>query len=216
MILQKTHKIILKLPFFFQTTSATSATSAYDAYNYMRSNAAAAAAAAAYQQQQQQQAIQRQQQAAQQAAAQQYSHIHQQYNQILQAQAAALQQQQQQQQAAAAAAAAAALQQQQQERQRQLARQQQQQQSDKAFPGKMTQVKEFQFERTGTQAPYKLQKALIDQKIVPCINVRPYVFHDLMMTLPDFVTHFYPELSIEKARNMLQDILKVVLYKGNR
>merc|ERR1712223_1095937 len=30
------------------------------------------------------------------------------------------------------------------------------------------------------QPPYKLQKALIDQKIVPCINVRPYVFHDLM------------------------------------
>ena len=50
---------------------------------------------------------------------------------------------------------------------------------------------------------------------VPCINVRPYVFHDLMMTLPDFVRHFYPELSIEKARHMLQDILKVVLYKGN-
>ena len=79
----------------------------------------------------------------------------------------------------------------------------------------MTQVKEFPYERNSTQAPYKLQKALIDQKIVPCINVRPFVFHDLMMTLPDFVTHFYPELSIEKARNMLQDILKVVLYKGN-
>ena len=66
------------------------------------------------------------------------------------------------------------------------------------------------------QPPYKLQKALIDQKIVPCINVRPYVFHDLMMTLPDFVKHFYPDLTIEKARQMLQDILKVVLYKGNR
>lgn len=59
-------------------------------------------------------------------------------------------------------------------------------------------------------------QALIDQKIVPCINVRPYVFHDLMMTLPDFVKHFYPDLTLEKARQMLQDILKVVLYKGNR
>lgn len=36
-----------------------------------------------------------------------------------------------------------------------------------------------------------------------------------MMTLPDFVKHFYPDLTIEKARQMLQDILKVVLYKGN-
>ena len=136
---------------------------------------------------------------------------------IFQAQAAAALASQQ-------AAAAAAQQLQQQQRQQQLQQQQQQQQraaaaaaqqQDKAFPGKMTQVKEFPYERNSTQAPYKLQKALIDQKIVPCINVRPFVFHDLMMTLPDFVTHFYPELSIEKARNMLQDILKVVLYKGN-
>ena len=85
--------------------------------------------------------------------------------------------------------------------------------SDKQFNGKLTQIKEFPMEQSH-QPPYKLQKALIDQKIVPCINVRPYVFHDLMMTLPDFVKHFYPELTIEKARQMLQDILKVVMYKG--
>ena len=87
--------------------------------------------------------------------------------------------------------------------------------NDKAFNGKLTQIKEFPMEQSH-QPPYKLQKALIDQKIVPCINVRPYVFNDLMMTLPDFVKHFYPDLTIEKARQMLQDILKVVLYKGNR
>lgn len=87
--------------------------------------------------------------------------------------------------------------------------------AEKQFNGKLTQIKEFPMEQSN-QPPYKLQKALIDQKIVPCINVRPYVFHDLMMTLPDFVKHFYPEHQIEKARTMLQDILKVVLYKGNR
>ena len=87
--------------------------------------------------------------------------------------------------------------------------------NDKAFNGKLTQIKEFPMEQSH-QPPYKLQKALIDQKIVPCINVRPYVFHDLMMTLPDFVKHFYPDLTIEKARQMFQDILKVVLYRGNR
>merc|ERR1719384_1247884 len=84
----------------------------------------------------------------------------------------------------------------------------------KQFPTKLTQIKEFPVERSN-QPAYKLQKALIDQKIVPCINVRPYVFHDLMMTLPDFVKHFFPDLPIEKAREMLQEILKVVLYKGN-
>ncbi len=110
-----------------------------------------------------------------------------------------------------------------------LARQQQQQQqqqraavqqsavaggNNRTFPGKLTQIKEFPMERSN-QPPYKLQKALIDQKIVPCINVRPYVFHDLMMTLPDFVKHFFPDLPLEKCREMLQEILKVVLYKGN-
>ncbi|TRY67524.1 hypothetical protein TCAL_04360 [Tigriopus californicus] len=87
--------------------------------------------------------------------------------------------------------------------------------SAKTFPGKLTQIKEFPVERSHLP-PYKLQKALIDQKIVPCINVRPYLFRDLMMTLPDFVKCFCSDLSIEKARNMLQDILKIVLYKGNR
>ena len=106
------------------------------------------------------------------------------------------------------------LQQQLQQREQQQQQQQQQQQSQKTFPGRLTQIKEFPVEKSNQQ-PYKLQKALIDQKIVPCINVRPYVFHDLMMSLPDFVKHFFPDLPLEKSREMLQEILKVVLYKGN-
>jgi len=87
--------------------------------------------------------------------------------------------------------------------------------SSKTFPGKLTQIKMFPVEEKSNQPPYKLQKALIDQKIVPCINVRPFVFHDLMMTLPDFVQYFFPDLPLDKSREMLQEILKVVLYKGN-
>ena len=89
-----------------------------------------------------------------------------------------------------------------------------QQRQDRPLAAKLTQIVEFPIERS-QQPPYKLQKALIHQKIVPCINIRPYIFHDLMMTLPDFVRYFCPEPSIEKAIHMLQDILKVVLYKGN-
>ena len=130
----------------------------------------------------------------------------------------------------------------QQQQQQAASRPQQQQQrqsssasnGNKPFPTKLTQIKEFPIERSN-QPPYKLQKALIDNKIVPCINVRPFVFHDLMMTLPgmstelsflliisytplftDFVKHFFPDLPLEKAREMLQEILKVTLYKGNR
>ena len=80
----------------------------------------------------------------------------------------------------------------QQQQQQTSSRQQPQQQSrqsssvsngSKTFPTKLTQIKEFPIEKSN-QPPYKLQKALIDNKIVPCINVRPFVFHDLMMTLP--------------------------------
>ena len=30
-----------------------------------------------------------------------------------------------------------------------------------------------------------------------------------MMSLPDFVKHFFPDLPLEKSREMLQEILKV-------
>ena len=85
---------------------------------------------------------------------------------------------------------------------------------DKAFPGKLTPIRGYPL-KSSDQQPYKLQEARIDQKIVPCINVRPYVFHDLMMSLPDFVKHFFPDLPLEKIGEMLREILKVVLYIGN-
>ena len=73
------------------------------------------------------------------------------------------------QQAAAAAArlatqaaAAQVLQQSAAQQQRQSSQASQQ---DRTFPGKLTQIKEFPIERS-QQPPYKLQKALIDQKIV--------------------------------------------------
>ena len=64
---------------------------------------------------------------------------------------------------------------------------------NKPFPTKLTQIKEFPIERSN-QPPYKLQKALIDNKIVPCINVRPFVFHDLMMTLPGKIILLFKNL----------------------
>ena len=87
-------------------------------------------------------------------------------------------------------------------------------QLNKSFPGKLTQIKEFPIEKS-TQQPYRLQKVLIDEKVVPCINVRPNAQNDFMMSLPDFVQNFFPDLPLEKSREMLQEILKVVLYKGN-
>ena len=63
---------------------------------------------------------------------------------------------------------------------------------------------------------YRVQNVLIHQKFVQCINVRPDVFDDLLTTLPDFIQHFFPHLSNCEAHQMLQEKLKIVLYKGNR
>ena len=88
--------------------------------------------------------------------------------------------------------------------------------SGREFPGRLTQIKEFPYDKQSPSPAYKLQKALIDQKIVPCINVRPFVFHDLMMTIPDFIRHFCPEIGIDRCKAVLQDHLKIVFYKGNK
>ena len=55
-------------------------------------------------------------------------------------------------------------------------RQSQPSHQDRSFLGKLTQIKEFPIERS-QQPPYKLQKALIDQKIVRCY----------LMEKPDFL-----------------------------
>jgi len=52
---------------------------------------------------------------------------------------------------------------------------------------------------------------------ISCMATDNFLFLFAKQTNPkDFVKHFYPELTIEKARQLLQDILKVVIYKGNR
>ena len=87
-------------------------------------------------------------------------------------------------------------------------------QNKQKFPGKLTKIKEFITKRNSSQPAYQLHKARLDEKFFPCINVRPFEFHDLMMSLPDFVNYFFPGVVIEQANEVLET-LKVVLYKGN-
>ncbi|XP_058794514.1 uncharacterized protein LOC131666128 isoform X2 [Phymastichus coffea] len=64
--------------------------------------------------------------------------------------------------------------------------------------------------------PYQVQKALVEDKLVPCINFKPYIYSELLMTLPDFVAQFFPSCDIESCRQVLSDVLMVELYQGNR
>lgn len=60
-----------------------------------------------------------------------------------------------------------------------------------------------------------MQKALLSDKMVPCINAKPYINSELLMTLSDLVSYFFPSVTLPKCREILQEVLKLNLYKGN-
>jgi len=82
------------------------------------------------------------------------------------------------------------------------------------FLGRLALIKEFPFQQTDG-VPYKANKALVLKKIVPCINIRPYQFMEVMVTLPHLVEQLLPMLTEKQVGNMLVSIPGVVLYKGN-
>ena len=93
--------------------------------------------------------------------------------------------------------------------------QQQPPQEVETFNGKLTQIEEFPINQS-SPFPYKILTTSIDRTIVDCINVRPdYFYYQSIVTLPEFVKRFCPQLTIEKAREILQDVLKINIYKGN-
>ncbi|XP_046484473.1 uncharacterized protein [Neodiprion pinetum] len=69
---------------------------------------------------------------------------------------------------------------------------------------------------SGSHVPYKVQKALVDEKMVPCINFKPYIYTELLMTLPDFVSQYFPTCDINTCRQVLTDVLGIDLFQGNR
>ena len=60
-----------------------------------------------------------------------------------------------------------------------------------------------------------MQKALVNGKMVPCINAKPYVYSELLMTVDDLLDYFFPGVSLAKCREVLQNVLQVTLYSGN-
>ncbi|XP_011342835.1 uncharacterized protein LOC105282521 isoform X3 [Ooceraea biroi] len=64
--------------------------------------------------------------------------------------------------------------------------------------------------------PYRMEKALVDEKMVPCINFKPYLYGELLMTLPDFISSYFPACDIDRCRQVITDVLHIDLYQGNR
>lgn len=64
-------------------------------------------------------------------------------------------------------------------------------------------------------APYKVQRVLIDNVMVPCINMHSNHYTDYLITLPDLNEYFFPGISLETCKRVLE-VLGVKLFKGNR
>lgn len=63
---------------------------------------------------------------------------------------------------------------------------------------------------------FQVQKVLVESRMVPCINAKPYVYSELLMTLHDLVQHFFPNSPVVAVQKILQEVLNVNLYRGNR
>lgn len=68
---------------------------------------------------------------------------------------------------------------------------------------------------SGNHIPYKIQKASLEGKTIPCINMKPFVFTDLLVTLPDLIANFFNNVPIHTCQQILT-VLGIELYKGNK
>lgn len=91
--------------------------------------------------------------------------------------------------------------------------QQQQQQQQQDPSGRLNIIPEVS--GGGSHVPYKVQRVLIENIMVPCINMKAYIYTELLMTLPDLNEYFFPGISLENCKRVLS-VLGVELYKGNR
>ncbi|XP_044765649.1 uncharacterized protein LOC123321920 isoform X1 [Coccinella septempunctata] len=66
----------------------------------------------------------------------------------------------------------------------------------------------------GSHVPYQMQKAVIENKMIPCINMKPFVFTDLLVTLPDLCSNFFNNVPVQSCQQVLQ-VLDVDLFKPN-
>lgn len=62
--------------------------------------------------------------------------------------------------------------------------------------------------------PYKLQKILVEGKLIPCINMKPNSYTDMLVTLPDLVNNFFSNIPAQSCQQVLQ-VLGIEVYKAN-
>lgn len=68
---------------------------------------------------------------------------------------------------------------------------------------------------SGNHIPYKMQKVLVEGKMIPCINLKPFVWTELLVTLPDIIQHFFNPVPLCSCRRVME-VLDIEMYRGNR
>lgn len=62
--------------------------------------------------------------------------------------------------------------------------------------------------------PYKLQKVLVEGKMIPCVNMKPNAWTDMLVSLPDLVTNFFNNVPVQSCQQVMQ-VLGLEVYKAN-
>lgn len=62
--------------------------------------------------------------------------------------------------------------------------------------------------------PFKLQKVLVEGKMIPCVNMKANVWTDMLVSLPDLVTNFFNNVPVQSCQQVMQ-VLGLDVYKAN-
>ncbi|KAL4130848.1 hypothetical protein QTP88_008227 [Uroleucon formosanum] len=68
---------------------------------------------------------------------------------------------------------------------------------------------------TSNNAAYKIQKATLQGRMIHCINAKPYIYSDLMVTLDDLVQMVLPLCTVGRCAYVLSKYLRTTLFSGN-
>jgi len=83
------------------------------------------------------------------------------------------------------------------------------------FTGRLVQIKHFTVQDSQKGLPYKPMRCLIESKVLPCLNIRPFEFKEVMVTLPHLVNMLLSDFTEEIVGNLMLSS-NVVMYKGNK
>ncbi|CAH1711528.1 unnamed protein product [Aphis gossypii] len=68
---------------------------------------------------------------------------------------------------------------------------------------------------SSNNAAYKIQKATLHGRMIHCINAKPYIYSDLMVTLDDLIQMMLPSCSVARCAHVLHKYLNITLFCGN-